>query len=973
LTFLPYHTSSIFLTLLSLLPKTLPPILRFLHPYIEALALPPRHAIIYTASHNPNFFTTFNNHVLDLCRSGYHFPAICSFWATLTAESIAGIFEQSHSALHKVQKESQEDLMLRIMPILNEGLVMEDVPDLQIGCYMILIILTTKVALSDTVLNAAMGAVISNWSQTTSAGLICLAALAQQRELVALPKKVLAALLALEKLVDDLNLLKTQYRVDNIALGVLLGVLERLERRVDEQHVDLVRSLLESELMEMSYITVAITTIISKLQKHGIPHDAKISLTNLLYSLAEDENLEAIIRNATKDNGSILPQPKGDVQGLLTAGINGDEPENEGATIETRRVLDAKAFQKAVGQIPEESSDETSFLAYSSSNTLFDYLSRLFILASSTTDQMEAFSHVPVLRKPLSRTHPVFLSFFIRFWCSGAPAIARAAAIHSVSDHLIQETPGQDMQILFPYVLYGLADPSVDVRRAATKLVLALGSVYRDRSKDANGSITKIFGQENIYGRAETPISTAWLSPEDAANFVELALLRDLEEALLDPTHISRHICDLLRGRRSSRTGQKELKSSARQAFFAFLCSHTVNTSFYRVRYRLLQILCQMERVGALSRTKALLPLLLEYRDQAQEELNGRCIREHIEPESLLEQVVEIVLPTDREGVQVLQAMVETEKEHPSRSLCYAANLRIRKMWPSMKQELQQSISISLFEYAVGERAFEGPESLMDEALETLRTAPLSTSILQALLDICLDLFKKLENDTYTPKRRRTNVGFTDSSSATLQNAKIILKRLTTTLELVEISKPEKHLGLMKGLFQILAELQNSRSHFGTEMGYLQTLVLESIYAMVKEFEVSSRTRVSVESILMMTLQTQRSTVSKIDKSAIRPDVIVESIRTAASAQVQHVALLLISGLATISPESVLHSVMPVFTFMGAGILRQNDDYSVYVVDRVGSNLGVVGVGLMRSPFYRQWSQSSLALRFLYRRKSKTP
>lgn len=80
---------------------------------------------------------------------------------------------------------------------------------------------------------------------------------------------------------------------------------------------------------------------------------------------------------------------------------------------------------------------------------------------------------------------------------------------------------------------------------------------------------------------------------------------------------------------------------------------------------------------------------------------------------------------------------------------------------------------------------------------------------------------------------------------------------------------------------------------------------------------------------------TQKSTRSKLDKSAIRADIIVESIRTTASAQVQHVAFLLISSLATICPESVLHSVMPIFTFMGAGILRQNDDYSVYVVNRV--------------------------------------
>ena len=41
------------------------------------------------------------------------------------------------------------------------------------------------------------------------------------------------------------------------------------------------------------------------------------------------------------------------------------------------------------------------------------------------------------------------------------------------------------------------------------------------------------------------------------------------------------------------------------------------------------------------------------------------------------------------------------------------------------------------------------------------------------------------------------------------------------------------------------------------------------------------------------------------------------------------------SALAKVSPELVLHSIMPIFTFMGANVLRQNDDFSVYVVKQV--------------------------------------
>ena len=48
----------------------------------------------------------------------------------------------------------------------------------------------------------------------------------------------------------------------------------------------------------------------------------------------------------------------------------------------------------------------------------------------------------------------------------------------------------------------------------------------------------------------------------------------------------------------------------------------------------------------------------------------------------------------------------------------------------------------------------------------------------------------------------------------------------------------------------------------------------------------------------------------------------------------QNAALLLVAGLSVIAPELVLHSVMPIFTFMGSSVLRKDDDYSVSVIDQ---------------------------------------
>ncbi|KAK5201974.1 snoRNA-binding rRNA-processing protein utp10 [Cryomyces antarcticus] len=72
----------------------------------------------------------------------------------------------------------------------------------------------------------------------------------------------------------------------------------------------------------------------------------------------------------------------------------------------------------------------------------------------------------------------------------------------------------------------------------------------------------------------------------------------------------------------------------------------------------------------------------------------------------------------------------------------------------------------------------------------------------------------------------------------------------------------------------------------------------------------------------------------KIDRSVIRADLIVDCVRSTPNPQIHNSALLLISGLASYAPDLVLHSVMPIFTFMGNTLLRQSDEYSAHVIDQ---------------------------------------
>jgi len=53
------------------------------------------------------------------------------------------------------------------------------------------------------------------------------------------------------------------------------------------------------------------------------------------------------------------------------------------------------------------------------------------------------------------------------------------------------------------------------------------------------------------------------------------------------------------------------------------------------------------------------------------------------------------------------------------------------------------------------------------------------------------------------------------------------------------------------------------------------------------------------------------------------------------------------ASLARLAPDSVLHNVMPVFTFMGSNVFHRDDTYSFRVVQKVtNSPISIVSVVL---------------------------
>lgn len=853
LTFLPYHTSPLFSTLLSILPRNLPPALRFLQPYVQSLENPPRHTIVYTATHNKSFLVGINARVLQVSRLGYQYPALISFWAATITEAVAAMLDQSRNGRREIQRQSQEDVVLRIMPTLNDGMCLEKVPDLQIGCYMVLTVLITKSALRDEVLAALMDAVASGLSQTNHAGLICLAALAQQQESTVLSKRVLRALLKIENLDHIFLILKSQYRVEKLAFALVLGIIGEFGRATDTSRMSLARSMIEADLMDASSMAVAIASMMSTTQ-FGDPEQKRepavqSSLINIMQFLTEKEK----VRKSTQGTTGIHDKDTDvKLQGTIHRDTHLFEGHEESEWDKEHIPSMTLSFENAVRRIPIRTPHEISFLSQSDSD-VFDSLATAFVLASSqsfsssnssssSSSCLKQFYDLPVLRKSLMMTEPLYLSFFVRVWCSPYPDAARATAINTLSECLKSPELVTDVQILLPYIIYGLADFSPIVRRASANLLTTLLSVYCNHEKEQRSHHVTIFGRAQIYGQAKEPSEIVWLSTEEATRFIDQVLAATLEECMLDPNYISQHISDVLNGSKTSRSAQsihKVLKTSFRQAIFSFLCSHVVNTPIFSMKFCLLKILNQVEKVGILPRTKALLPLLSESMGENKLQCENLYNKYQVDSGHFHEQLVRIVSPADKDGMRVLMSIIEAGKGSDSSLLLLAAHKRVRVIWSSLKPDLQLTLAKIFLELVVGDTQLNEQDIQRDESMTTLQTVSLSTTILQNFIENLSALSNNMRENPTSSKRRRTSRGHKAiASHEDSQSFGFVLRRITFVLELVEACNPMEHPQLLKGLFQVMEKLLQLEDHSGTDLGYLEVLTMGNILCLVESLEV---------------------------------------------------------------------------------------------------------------------------------------
>lgn len=880
LAFLPYHGHDVFPTLMSILPAQLPPTFGFLRPYVAALQSPPRHAVVAAAVSNPAFTTQLSGFVLNSAKRRHHSSALIGFWASVTAQAVNGMLDAAQSGRPAVRTQKIEDVLLRVLPVLQDALSVKDVAELYMASCMIMTILATKAHLDDRVLDAMMEAVSAAWmNETLEDGLLCLSVLAEEKTLLEQPAAVTKNIMGNEEAVATLNRLGERHRTGKLVLETILAVTKSKQQI---ENPTLLWTLSENAALDYQHYEVLSRELLAGLNDNTTTQLAKNKQRAMLQHLSATPAVSQYVQAAAKQAG----------QNIQQLGLNLVEPPQPEAMIvdepypvesDEKPVVD---FAQIIRDLPKLSStsEPVSFVA----PALASDKVRAFVDAfqSAVQDQaiFDQLLQLPALHQHEAGVRPEFITTLAATWTISKSAITRSKVL-TVASETVSKNKNLDFQELIPYVLAALGDVNQNVRQSAARLVLAISSNY------ASGAKT-VWCKDSIYGKQSANVHC--LATVDAGKLFSEIISPVLEDCILDPTFLARNVAEQL--------NESDMKSATRSSICSLIASHAVVTGNSEVKLALLTLVARLGKVASQARKESIVPYA---RDQVRKAVDGpveqalaRCLSHRTTDE-----------------IDTLQEIAQ----HGKQGYASMAFKRLRELFSHFKPQSQFSVADFLIEQSVipDTEVSEDESSRSASAQEAVREAPLDGDVLAHLLDT-LPTPANLQDQERPSKRRRTSKSNTDEpKNIDRAQLDIALRKLTLTLELVEgvtnSKRAEPMPQILKGLFHLLSEVHRWRLLADSDLVYVQSLLLGDLLSTVNGLEVSS--------------------AKQLDRSVLRTDLIVEALRSTNSPQVHNTALLLISRLATLAPETVLHSVMPLFTFMSTNTLRQADQYASHVVN----------------------------------------
>ncbi|KAK0661167.1 hypothetical protein QBC41DRAFT_350774 [Cercophora samala] len=895
--FLPFHTIPVFVTLLSILPSNLPHEYRFLDPYIRSLTNPPIEVIVTQATNHRELLTTLSEYTLELGEKKHDYHAINMLWFSVMTQSVNAMIDKGRSGNKAIQLENTQKLLQQVTPALSRAMMMRQSWEIQMASYMPVLVLARKGRLNDAALVAFMDQLVSGWqTKTVDQGLLTLACLAYGRAAKPVTSRVAKALLKVDDLVGKFKKVNETQCVRKLANGTALAFVDRLSKKGSLRALHEVKAIILSGFLDQMQVKVVYKSLLLAAHKINDEVDPqgniRKELASTLVSLAQlkDKNGDAI-RAAIEEVDFNIEE----LELKLGAAIRPKLTITEGSDdmmegVEAAAVEERPSLDSTLQQVEKLQPSKTSCLVQESG--VFNDLCAVFLSAAIEQADLERFDAAPVLSRDQALSDAFYFSFYMRVWCGPYPTLAKVVALERVKNRIKEsESAGVDLQAIALYTTVALSDPSKKVRRAAADLIAVLKATFK-------GSKV-VWGSKDLYG------ASGFSNVMDSAaskSLLDSVLVPSLEEAVTHEDQIAIIISSALE---NSKVGDKK----TRLAIFKYFCAHVTETPLLTVKLRLLGAINKIKSISGTYRTELLLDMLRSWASLTDTEATERAALESLDEKALDQAAVETVIPSQNDGLELLFQLIKDPQTRPT--LVAAIFERITKMWSIMKSQAKLLTANVMLE--LSQTSGQGTAAV--EAAGLLRNVDLTTDILLAFVDSLQYEDTRMATEVPANKRRRTSTAAQPASSNVISpEVHKTVKKMNFVLELVQGSKPENHPELLPSLFTTLSDIHHLRKLVGSELGYMQTLVLSSIGAMIPAYDSNKDLT--------------------IDASVGYGDILAACVQNSSSTQVTNEALLVVASLARTAPDVVLQSVMPIFTFMGSSVLRQADNYSQSVVKK---------------------------------------
>ena len=812
LTFLPFYSTHLFSALLAILPKQLPSTFKFLHPYMSTLRSPPHSAITYTAAHTPAFFDALNQYVITVTKTTPHNKALLSFWAGTAAQTVDAKLRSSQSGRINIQAQREEDFLVQILPVINEGLALNKATELVLGCYMLIVVLVSKVELDNATLDALLQAVATSWTaDTIDSGLSCAAVIAESKDNEYIPKSFCQSLFKIDSIGEKLARLSSAQHAQNLIAGVEEEALKRVVAG-DASLLMVLRGLLEDPSLDVACEKKVTGLITATLQNAGDSLSLATSSTNELQRLANSQHAQL---EEAKNRHRSGEDSESDI----------DMQENE---------AEPGAMPVDAINLPEEVAED-NFLARSAS-PVYNQLALAFSQWTLSGKSTSSYFDLPAWTTNGKFNRFRALSFLIRTWITDQSSTIRSRALVAVQNLMSSEATSAEVDAILLYTIAGLMDKSRKTRRQA-----ALAIQYFARLDLLARQPTGYLMSRDLYGRTKAQEdSVAFTTLND---FLSKILLSSLDECVADPAHLLSVFRVALKSSSEPQTRegtkQKHLKSEQRDDLLKWMSRHIHHTSVMTAKYRLLSIAAALDKINKEPRSTFLLSSLQQWANSSDLEADS-CRAENLSSADLDAVFFETIHPSDDEAITFTIKVAQARPVAVRKALQDAAFTRLHTLWPNLKEGRRVKVAQTL----LGSVDSNPPDPLssnaMAESTRLLRNVKSSSQVLLALLASVNDaLVSVSEKPRSSPaKKRRTDDGSVVSSEGNEADIKRILLRSSLILEIVDDSRNEYDITMFHEVFKTLRILHGFQVHALSDVGYLQALGFSKVAKIAQHFVV---------------------------------------------------------------------------------------------------------------------------------------